>query len=142
MITLEKMGLSASVNPMSASFTDDWFEYPGYFHKPAHCQIDVFKREGGEGYTVVIATELENNDGASITNASESLANHLCKKLSILPQDLILVEHYLADSTLPEHYSLVRFKNIRRNRNEFTFEGRSWLPMEKTELERLLGVEV
>lgn len=144
MLTLEKLGLSASVDPLSRTYQDDWFEYPGYFHKPAHCQLEVYRRESGEGYIVVIATELAANDGASITNASESLAVQICKNFSLPhPQKLILIEHYYADSVLPESYSLVRFQNIRRvqtNRDvKFVFEGRSWLPLEKSELERLIG---
>jgi len=141
-ITLEHMGSSASADPLEMIISDDWFDYPGFFRKPAHCQIEVFKRASGEGYTVVIATELAANDGASITNASESLAQRLCETLNIDPSELILVEHYFADKILPEHYSLVKFTRTRsRERNKMwnDFGDRTWLPMEKSELERLLG---
>lgn len=143
-ITLEQMGLSASVNPMGLVYTDNWFEYPGFFRRPAHCQIDAHRREGG-GYTVVIATELAKNDGASITNASESLARTICEKLQILPQELILIEHYLVDRILSDHYSLVKFTRTRsRERGQMwdDFADRQWFPMDKTELERLLGVQL
>lgn len=143
MIKLENLGLSASVNPMSVSYTSDWFEYPGYFRKPAHCQLEVYRRESGEGYAVVIATELENNDGASITNASESLATVVCKQFDIHPSELILIEHYPADTVIKEdRYSLVKFSRKWTGKGWNDFSDRDWFPLEKPELERLLGAEV
>jgi hypothetical protein len=140
-IPLEKIGLSPSVNPMALLHEDEWFEFPGYFKKPAHTAIEVYGRPGAEGYKVVIATELSTNDGVSITNGSESLAAAICSKLDIMPQDLILIEHYAGDSILGEHYDLVRF-TVRRERNGYSFEDRKWLPLDKSQLERLLGIEI
>jgi hypothetical protein len=149
-ITLEQLGLSASVDPMQLTFRDDWFEFPGYFKKPAHTQIEVYSRSNG-GYSVVIATELDNNDGVSITNGSESLAMELCRKLIIKPTDLILVEHYGADygadQFLPEHWDLVRFSvghpgKSTKNIGRFQFGEREWFPLDKSQLERLLGMEL
>jgi hypothetical protein len=55
------------------------------------------------------------------------------------------IEHYFADRIAPEHYSLIKFTRARsRTRGKMwdDFTDRQWLPMEKSELERLLGVEV
>src|SRR5271157_1480979 len=133
-LTLEDLGFSASVEPMTLAHQDSWFEFPGYFRRPAHTQIEVWSRAKG-GYSVVIATELENNDGVSITNGCESLAATVCRKFNIEPKKLVLVEYYPKDSALDAHYSLIKFKKILR---PLAFQDRQWFPLEKSELERLL----
>jgi len=141
MITLENLGLSASVNPMIAAETNDWWEFPGYFRSVAHCQLDLFTRGGGEKFTVAIVTELEENKGLSITNGIEYIAAKIAKEHNLQPKDLILVEHWHGDKILDEHYSLVRFKGTKHERGGWSFQNPEWVPLEKAELDRLIGIE-
>ncbi len=141
-ITLEMLGLSASVNQMIAAETNDWFEYPGYFRSKAHCQLDLFTRGAGEKFTVAIATEIKENDGLSVTNAIQYIAATICKQYNLQPKDLIMIEHYGKDRVLGERYSLVRFKHTRHDREGWHFEDPDWFHLEKTEIERLIGLEL
>jgi len=60
--------------------------------------------------SLVIATELPDNPGMSITNAAEEIATQVCETYEIYPQFLTWIEHYLhEDSRLEETYDLVRF---------------------------------
>lgn len=140
-ITLEMLGLKASVNPMVAAETNDWFEYPGYFRSVAHCQLDLFTRGGGEKFTIAIVTELAENKGLSITNAIEYIAATIAKKYNLQPKDLVLVEHWHKDNILDEHYSLVRFKSTKHERDGWKFHEPDWAPLEKSELDRLIGIK-
>jgi hypothetical protein len=139
--TLEMLGLSPSVNPMTSS-TNNWYEYPGYFRSKAHCQLDLFIRGGGEKFTVAIVTELKKNQGLSITNAAEYIAAQLCSDYKIQPYDLILIEHYGIDRILSERYSLIRFKSSYKDAKGWHFTEPDWFPLEKSEVNRLVGIEV
>lgn len=46
---------------------------------------------------MVIATELSDNPGVSVTNFAEGLATLVCRRFSIDPEKLIWIEHYPAD---------------------------------------------
>jgi hypothetical protein len=140
MLTLEKLSLRPSTDPFPTPLTNIWFEYSGYFRKPAHCQLEVYTRPGGTPFHVVIATELENNDGTSITNAAEMLWARVCLTLKAKPESVVMIEHYGKDSVLEEHWSLVRFKESHRDKRDgWTLHGITWTHLEKSELERLLG---
>jgi len=59
---------------------------------------------------LVIATELPDNPGQSITNAAEELATQVCQQFEISPLSLMWIEHYIhEDSELEETYDLVLF---------------------------------
>lgn len=45
----------------------------------------------------VIATELSDNPGMSITNAAEYAASEVCRQLEIDPYQLVWIEHYPPD---------------------------------------------
>ena len=142
MLTLEKLNLRPSTNSFPPANTHTWFEYSGYIRKPAHCQLDVYSRPG-ECFHVVVATELEDNDGTSITNAAEMLWSRVCKELKVTPDNVIMVEHWNKDNVLDEHWTLVRFKEMHRDRRDgWSLEGITFTHLEKRELERLLGRKV
>ena len=46
------------------------------------------------GFTLAIATELDDNPGVSVTNFAEHLATQVCLDLQIDPMKLVWVEHY------------------------------------------------
>lgn len=140
-ITLEMLGLSASVHQMIPVETDDWYEYPGYFNSVAHCQLDIFTRGVGEKFTVAIVTELKENEGLSVTNAIQYIAAKLCKERKLAAKDLILIEHYGADRVLGERYSLIRFKKDYKDGKGWHFEEPEWFHLEKSEINRLIGLD-
>lgn len=78
----------------------------------AHCRLRSYA--GGQ-QTVVIASELPDNPGMSITNAAAELATQVCQRYGIDPECLVWVEHYGATATTsyrqdpPETYDLVTF---------------------------------
>ena len=73
-----------------------------YFNAHSMCDIEIHGN-------VVVATELDDNPGTSITNAAEYLATSVCKEFNINPFDLIWIEHYLPNKISKETYSMVTF---------------------------------
>ena len=70
------------------------FAYPGLWpNRPA--VTDLLIARTGEK-PVVIATERDDNPGASITNTIEHLAEAVANEMGWSPDDFILVEHYRA----------------------------------------------
>jgi hypothetical protein len=71
------------------------FAYRSMHRRAAHCGIEAFIY--ADGCAVVIATELADNPGMSITNAAEYAATAVCRRLGIDPHHLVWIEHYPAD---------------------------------------------
>lgn len=51
------------------------------------CDIEIIKN-------LVIATEMPENEGTSVTNMAEYLATQVCQEFGINPKHLIWIEHY------------------------------------------------
>lgn len=79
------------------------YKYKGYFDCESVCDISIKNKY------MVVATEISENRGTSITNMVEDLAFHVCNDFNIKPKDLIWIEHY-PDSILGETYAIVTFK--------------------------------
>ena len=90
----------------------DQFRFRGFHGQEAFCRLEILPI--ADGRTVVIATELEDNPGTSITNVAEHLASHVCDQFQIDPQRLVWIEHYgyasPAGSKDPRTYDLVTFE--------------------------------
>src|SRR4051794_20817669 len=71
------------------------FDYAGLHGRPARCGLEIVELPNGR--TVVIATELSDNPGVSITNFAEKLASLVCKMFDIDPTTLVWIEHYPAE---------------------------------------------
>lgn len=69
---------------------DDTLAYPGYHGCPSKCRIRLFRVDGAP---VVVCTELEENNGTSVTNAAEMIATLVLNTLG-RPSALTWVEHY------------------------------------------------
>jgi hypothetical protein len=83
------------------------YNFKGYFDRPAKCHLLI-------NGNYVIATEVDDNPGTSITNAVESLAMQVCRDFAISPEKLVWIEHYpqsgeLPYSILPESFDIVSF---------------------------------
>ena len=74
------------------------FSYKGFHGCESICGIDIYPINE---YIVVVATELVENMGTSITNAFETLCANVVKHFGISIEKVIWIEHYLID-TLPD----------------------------------------
>lgn len=70
----------------------DHFRFSGFHGCQCICSLEILTL--ADGRTAVIATELEDNPGTSITNVAENLASEVCDRFGIDPQQLIWIEHY------------------------------------------------
>ena len=67
------------------------YDYKGFFGCACQCDIEVHRHTD---FDVVVATEVPDNEGTSITNMAEQLATQVCKAFDIVPDRLIWIEHY------------------------------------------------
>ena len=67
------------------------YEFKGFWGCRSRCGLEVIRHQS---FVLVIATELEANSGASVTNMSESLAFAVCQDWGIPARSLVWVEHY------------------------------------------------
>jgi hypothetical protein len=120
------------------------FHYSGYFGCASRCRLRWIRREhAGQIKVVVIATELPDNPGTSITNRAEHLASEICRCFGVDPSELILVEQYpsssarrhaLRGSLRAERFDLVAFEL-----EGGTFKRPKWIPVRKELVESLIG---
>lgn len=71
------------------------FKFAGLFGLPAACALE--RIDVPDGRVVVIATELPDNPGVSITNFAEELATIACLRFGIETERLVWIEHYPPD---------------------------------------------
>jgi hypothetical protein len=92
-----------------------------------------------EPFTVLIAIEIADNPGASITNTIEDLAEHVCRFFTLDRKRLVVVEHYNERSyqggrDKPDTWDLVTFGD----RDKLLFPG--WRRL-RPEDQELLGID-
>lgn len=115
------------------------YQYKGYtFHKfLSECYLEIYQDE--DGSCVVIATELQDNPGTSVTNAAGAIATQVVSEFGINPEKLTWIEHYPdrdygGRKTIPEDFDLVTFT---RSGNELRYP--KWKRVGKEEVERLIA---
>jgi len=116
------------------------FEYRDMHGRIGVCAIEAIKLP--ESGIAVIATELKDNPGMSITNAAEYVATAVCKRLRLDPHYLVWIEHYGYPSPLsklPRTYDRVTFARITSDREPFFHEPK-WSAMKEKDW-RDLGLE-
>jgi len=127
-------------HPEPAQMHDEIFHFVGYFGCPSKCRIRWTKRSDK---VVVIASQLSEDGGTSITNRAEHLATEVCQRYGLDADRVVYVEHYpdrrspgqkLHDPIFDEHFSLVSF-----HRKGATFSRPQWTRIEKTLVETLIG---
>lgn len=69
------------------AYRDDRFP----FGSDCACRLRVW---GGIPFNVVIATELQDAPGASVTNTIETIAAEVVKTFDLIPELTLFVEHY------------------------------------------------
>jgi arsenate reductase (thioredoxin) len=89
----------------------DHFQFGSSAGGAAFCALELLRLR--DGRTAVIATELKDNPGPSITEGFEVLASVVCHEFAIDPHKLVWIEHYGYASAFklanPRHYDLVNF---------------------------------
>jgi len=84
------------------------YKYKGYWQQESHCYLERYNN-------IVLATEVADNPGTSITNMADNLATQVCKDFKIHPSNVVWIEHYTPKSyrnstgTQGEEYSIVWF---------------------------------
>lgn len=121
--------------PLLADFQH---HYRGAMGCRSVCRIRVYQRE--RGMTVVIATELPDNPGTSITNWAEFLATELRRRFVAPGAGLAWIEHdperpgLMGDPPLPEQFDRVRFRwDGAHDRTP------DWRPVSRAQVAALLG---
>lgn len=68
---------------------------PGFSRgQVTECEVSLLVAKDGGEDVIAIVTEVDNNPGASITNAAENVATEIVKKFDLDPKHLIYIEHY------------------------------------------------
>ena len=112
--------------------TDTIFHYKGFGNCDSQCRIRIY--ESSEK-TVVIATELDENEGTSITNVCERLIKEVCEYYELPFQKTIWIEHYPPDGCLDreDSYSVAGIN----------FPGKAlWTHITREKLEELIGCKL
>ena len=109
----------------------DRYEYVGFHGCRSFCKLEILPLPSGR--TVVIATELPDNPGTSVTNACEILASSVCVGFGIDPSTLVWLEHYgyasSSPSGNPRRFDLVSLELLPVG-HDGLFTNPSWRPMQ------------
>ena len=113
------------------------YHFKGYWDCESRCGLQFFT--GPTGESVVVATELIDNLGTSITNMAERLATRVCRDFNIDPERLLWIENYadLVDGPAertPQSFDLVTFEW-----HGGTFSNPRWRHMSYAEVRFLTG---
>ena len=108
----------------------DRYRFRGLHGREAWCNLEIVWVN--DGRAVVIATEVKDNPGASVTNAFEQLAYSVCIGFRIGPSELVWIEHYgypvPGDCKLPRTFDLVTFTILPRG-HDAVFAHPKWRSM-------------
>jgi hypothetical protein len=121
----------------------------GSNHHDSTCRIRIFERAGAQP-PVVLVTELPTNEGASVTNLSESIAADVLRTyLASRAQcevPFIWIEHYPASQLFGERFTRVTFSHHRPEQHmlfsqkmQWQIGNPSWHSITREEVERLTG---
>ena len=80
--------------------------YRGYWSDGGRCRIRIYREDGHA--SVVICSQLQDNENTSVTNMAEYLAAEVIKEHK-LPTPLTWIEHYPEHEGAVGEYSLVMF---------------------------------
>ena len=67
------------------------YKFKGFWGCRSRCGLEVIRHRS---FDLVIATEMADNPGTSVTNVAEHLATAVCKDWGIPARSLVWVEHY------------------------------------------------
>ncbi len=115
------------------------------------CRVRLYLPEEDRDAAVVIATELQDNPGQSITRYAERLAAEVIEG-QLLSGPLVWIEHYPPESTNQgaETFEMVSFSDYEVREDRTSYMGRrairigdpAWKPLDRRDVEMLIGGEV
>jgi len=112
----------------------DLYLYRGFHGCVCWCGLEIIRLR--DGRTIVIATEVEDNPGTSVTNMAEGLASRVCAEFSIDPRSLVWIEHYGYPSAIragnPRTFDLVTFARPVAG-DDSTVGEPKWRPMSESD---------
>jgi hypothetical protein len=113
------------------------YDFKGLWEEAGKCRIRVYKDSSSP--TVIICSELINNQGGSITTIVEDLA-HAIWRLEGEPVQFFWIEHYPASlsRTNEDTFHHVTFAQVPGGR----FFSPLWDVSTREDVERLLGISV
>jgi hypothetical protein len=139
-------------------FVDDHFDFPGLHGCSSFCGVEIYiakKPNRAVPLVVVIATELPDNTGTSVTNAWPELADYIAQDFGfeILEEnDPFWIEHYLTRGEEPEKFDRVHLERKDRQqprrgtfimaRYRLARHRHPWEPTTREQVECLIGGEV
>lgn len=129
---------------------DDLFEWQGFgngFGKwESMCRIRVYEHEERQ---IIVATELPENTGTSITNAAENLAILVINKYELDLKRVVWIEHYSKIKHQDESFDIVSFKMAPGPANplnprelRMALADPAWKRIKKAHVESLCGEAV
>lgn len=146
-ITLKMLNFRPYKRPMKLIYEGD-LGYLGYFERPALCTIQVFESRYRR---VVIATEIDENPGTSITNASENVAHTVEKRFNWphvfsvhgkKDKRSVFIEHYNGDSRSRTErngsFAIVEYHNV-GVKGGWYYGRPEWTHIGRKEVESLVG---
>jgi hypothetical protein len=116
---------------------DRLYLYRGLHGCPSYCWLRIYMTPA---QTVVLATELEDNPGTSITNMAAGLATEVVRTFGLPLDTLVWIEHYPAHlginggARLPESFDRVTFTHTAQG-----LRLPQWCRLSQTQVETLIG---
>lgn len=105
---------------------------------PTICSVTIYHI--GHNRYVVVISELDDNPGKSITNASEYIATELKKSAKLSNADVTWVEHYTDWVTL-ENFTRQRrheYDTVEYTWNDNKASNPKWLPLDEDAFKKLI----
>jgi hypothetical protein len=113
------------------------FDYPNRGSGITRCYLQVYQRT--DGLLIAVATEVPWNDGTSITNAIESIADGVRQSFQIAHEDLVLIEHYPARAARRTyHEDLEIFSHVGFKIRSGRFRQPQWTYLPRMQVEGLI----
>ena len=104
----------------------------------AKCRYRVYRSDSGT--VVIVATELPDNPGVSVTNWAEYLATEFRWLHMTQGEALIWIEHYPGRPSKYDPSMMIdeKFDRVLMRWNGTSYEEPEWKPFDRAEIERLI----
>jgi hypothetical protein len=115
---------------------DKIFHYLGYGTHPSTCRLRLYDGPKGK---VAIVSQMEGDQGTSVTNAAEDIASKVCREFSLNHGEVTWVEHY-EHTGEQETFDQVEF-GISYGRPNNTLANPRWSHLTRQAVAELIGEE-
>src|SRR5712691_2646077 len=116
---------------------DRLYLYRGYHGCPSYCWLRIYT---APDRTVVIATEVDDNPGTSMTNMAAHLATEVTRTFGLPLDALVWIEHYPARRVIGGHPRLpASFDLVTFTWTPLGLRAPQWRRVSKEQVEALMG---